>query len=132
MLMTATDATPNMEQGKSANDERATAARERGNTRPKRGITEPRLPRGVLVRVDVFQDRDGRIRTFTLERLSGRWGDERSEVATLVVKTGLDILNRFEDEERTESEELVAHPGVATQIGLRDRLSDPDLQRLYG
>lgn len=130
--MTATDEAPNIERGSGVKEGRATAAKEQGCTKPKREAAEPRLPRGVLVRVDVFQDRDGRIRTFTLERLSGRWGDERSEVATLVVKTGLDILNRFEEEEGTESEDAVAHPVVATRIGLRGPLPDPDLQRLYG
>ena len=37
-----------------------------------------RLPRGVLVRLDVLQDENGRLRVFTRERLTGRWGDERS------------------------------------------------------
>ena len=90
------------------------------------------LPRGVLVRVDVIVDDRGEIQAFTRERLRGRWGEQRSAAATLVVQTGLDILNRFEAEEKEgRDEEAPGRPRVTTEIATPTRLHDPEVQRLY-
>jgi hypothetical protein len=84
------------------------------------------------VRVDVLQDEDGLMRVYTRERLSPGRGDERNEAASLLMKTGLDVLNQFAEAQSDRSEEPVGHPGVATRIGSGWPIPDPDLQRLYG
>ncbi len=59
-----------------------------------------RLPLGVLVRVDVLEDEHGHIGVYTRERLSPGWGGERNEVASLLVQTGLAVLDGFAQERR--------------------------------
>ena len=107
-----------------------TSASNAGSQKPRaRRLT---LPRGVLVRVDVIVDDRGEIQAFTRERLLGRWGEQRSAAATLVVQTGLDILNRFEAEEKEgRDEETPGRPRVTTEIATPTRLHDPEVQRLY-
>lgn len=68
----------------------------------------------------------------TLERLDGRWGEVRNEAATLVLETGIDIMNRFVDEREGFSSERAVPPAVAAQARSPSLLLDPDLQRAYG
>jgi len=68
----------------------------------------------------------------TLERLGGRWGEVRNEAATLVLETGIDIMNRFVDEREGFPSERAVHPAVAAQARSPSLLLDPDLQRVYG
>ena len=130
--MTETETPPNTHGESGLKEKRPTATGEQGHTGPRRRAPELRLPRGVLVRVDVFVDGSGRFRAFTRERLTPGRGGDRNEVASILVKTGLDVLNQFADEQDDRSEEPVAHPEVATRIGSQGPLPDPDLQRLYG
>jgi hypothetical protein len=63
-----------------------------------RNLRPPRLPRGVLLRVDVYRGADESIQVYARERLTPGSGDERNVVATLLLQIGLDVLNRFRDE----------------------------------
>lgn len=90
---------------------------------------ELRLPRGVLVRVDVLQDEHGRIQVYTRERLSPGWSDERNEVASLLVRTGADVLDGFRGDgvEKEEEGEDDEDDNGASQIGPHRPDSGPQL-----
>jgi hypothetical protein len=106
--------------------------------RKSRSAKRLRLPRGVLVRVDVHQDEYGRIQVYTRERLSPGWGDERNEVASLLLRTGLDVLDGFKEERpdreiTDEDEDQDDGPGHTSPRKARSPtlLSSPDLRQLY-
>ncbi len=87
------------------------------------------------MRVDVYQDERGHIQAYTRERLSTGWGDERNEVASLLVRTGLDVLEEFREDQLTgeqdDSDEDV-EPGPTDPRNPRPpRWLNPDLARLY-
>ena len=103
---------------------------EPGKRRPN-GSGELRLPRDVLVRVDVFRDANGEIRVFTRERLPGRWGDERSEVATLLVETGLEVLNGFDDAGEEQPSGASRRSEVVTPLGSRTGQKEQEVPRIY-
>jgi hypothetical protein len=66
--------------------------------RKSRSLKPRRLPRGVLVRVDVLEDEHGAIVMETLERLSPGFGYERRQAASLLVQAGVDVLEDFREE----------------------------------
>jgi hypothetical protein len=110
------------------------------SARKSRSPKRLRLPRDVLVRVDVLQDEHGHIQAYTRERLSPGWGGERNEVASLLVRTGLDVLDGFaqerlervvtdEEEDEDEDDGLWA-TGHRNSRASTPSLS-PDLRQLY-
>jgi hypothetical protein len=104
--------------------------------RKPRNPKQLRLPPGVLVRVDVLEDEHGHIHAYTRERLSSGWSDERNEVASLLVRTGADVLDEFKEEEddgEGDDEGEGDGPGVKDpRKGPSPRFSlKPDFRLLY-
>jgi len=136
--MTATNETTNEtpQVTEPSNGPEAAQASERRTVRKLRSPKQLRLPQGVLVRVDVLEDEHGHIQAYTRERLSSGWGDERNEVASLLVRTGLDVLDGFKEEgnegeeDDSDGDEEAGVMGPRNGSSSRPRLS-PDLRMLY-
>lgn len=102
------------------------------------GPREYRLPRGVLVRVDVMMDDHGRIFVFTRERLDGMWGEVRNEAAALVAETAVDVLRGFRgakardaEEDGDEPDESDTRPGGPRHSSTIPRIRGQDFRQIY-
>ena len=94
------------------------------------GPAHPRLPRGVLLRVDVMRDAENDLAVYTRERLTPGSGDERNTVAILLFRTGLDVLNHFADEV-IDSSKRPPPAGTTTAYRSPSPLKG-ESERLYG
>lgn len=100
-------------------------------TTRQEGLGLPRLPRGVLLRVDVFRDADEIIQVYTRERLTPGSGEERSIVATLLLETGFDVLSGFKNEEDVPKKPPANPLRRSVDPSARISSSNSDYQRLY-
>lgn len=94
--------------------------------RKRTGPSRLKLPRGVLLRVDVLHDGKGRLDTDTRERLTPGWSDERNAVAATLLRTVVEVLEGFPEDGEDSG------PRSPKNARVPNSKANADLLRLYG